>query len=113
MTEELKPCPFCGGEAYLHEFKSYVMPQSFWVMCNQCGIGTKEFIGFNGKTKAIKTWNKRQEMTATWEPTDEEYQWKCSNCYETFDYDYPSSIYSSLLYCPNCGARMRKQKQEE
>ena len=59
MTEELKPCPFCGGEAYLHECKSYVIPQSFLVMCNQCGVETKEFIGVNSKTRAIEAWNGR------------------------------------------------------
>ena len=108
MTEELKPCPFCGGKAQLVDEDTGDM-KTYYVLCDRC----VQTYPFSQKERAIEYWNRRQEMIATWEPTDEEYQWKCSNCYETFDYDYPSSIYSSLLYCPNCGARMRKQKQED
>ena len=58
MSEELKPCPFCGGEPYLQEFNGYTEPQYSCVRCH-CGVETKQFVGFNGKTKAIEVWNRR------------------------------------------------------
>lgn len=59
MSEELKPCPFCGGEAYMEG--DLVKKQDgfgFWfVACkNNCGV----MLGyFPTDDKAIKAWNKR------------------------------------------------------
>lgn len=52
MSEELKPCPFCGGEAKL--------PNSggvFWAICNNCC--TYQQITHD-RAEAIAAWNKRQ-----------------------------------------------------
>ncbi len=49
---KLKPCPFCGGEAYLGE--SWENTKS--VQCSICGCGTRHFLN---KLDAIETWNKR------------------------------------------------------
>lgn len=46
MSEELKPCPFCGG--------SDVSPSSFDVKCMECGV---EMPG--GTERAIAAWNRR------------------------------------------------------
>lgn len=51
---ELKPCPFCGGEAFLEEEK-ICDEMSFWfVICMKCG-GSK----FSDKNLAVKAWNRR------------------------------------------------------
>ena len=51
---ELKPCPFCGGEAEaVYGFYDY----NYWgVMCKECGcyIG-----GYEPKEKHIEAWNRR------------------------------------------------------
>ena len=47
---ELKPCPFCGGEAVL------VGSKYFWVCCKECGTESKA----DGiKKVVINKWNTR------------------------------------------------------
>lgn len=65
MPNELKPCPFCGGEAKL-------VTHSFWnertqahtdhtysVKCSKCFAETYQF--YNEKTNAIDIWNRRTD----------------------------------------------------
>ena len=54
MTEELKPCPFCGGKAEISYFDSSC--QCYDVECNDCGAC---LMGFEEREEAIETWNKR------------------------------------------------------
>lgn len=54
MMSELKPCPFCGGEAEL-----YTSNVSALVECNYCGACIGACVGHNAKANAIKAWNKR------------------------------------------------------
>ena len=61
---ELKPCPFCGGEAAL-----YVMPEGgICVKCWNCGARSKIRVdddSFSKPTNAtksvIKAWNRRAD----------------------------------------------------
>lgn len=67
MNDELKPCPFCGGEAkaFQHGDVGYV------VQCRRCGIWNAgyhaawshitedEFSGFVDEESAIAAWNCR------------------------------------------------------
>ena len=60
MSDELKPCPFCGGEARLQEFDD----GSGGVLCSECGFMplTHASYGRNkSKQKAIAEWNQRPE----------------------------------------------------
>lgn len=50
MPEELKPCPFCGGEGQ-------ISPDEDIVYCIECGVS---YADFDGKT-AIELWNTRHE----------------------------------------------------
>lgn len=55
MTE-LKPCPFCGGEAYIVKgFSDLHM-----ILCEDCG-STASFQHKEGRQEAIKAWNRRAE----------------------------------------------------
>lgn len=56
MTEKLKSCPFCPGEAAIVNFKPH-QPEGYWqVMCRKCGIKTRYH---QGKYDAVKAWNTR------------------------------------------------------
>lgn len=53
MSEELKPCPFCGGTAYIHELSDRL----YIVMCD-CGASS----GIEGTEKeAAAAWNRRAD----------------------------------------------------
>ena len=61
MSDELKPCPFCGGDAVLRT--TIESPDYFeaWytVHCDMCGVK----IGAEYKSDAISHWNKRMEAS--------------------------------------------------
>ena len=51
MTEELKPCPFCGGEAKCIEFYGL-----YHVICCNCYIAGKDC---SIRESAVSAWNNR------------------------------------------------------
>lgn len=55
---ELKPCPFCGGEAFMIEEQDADEPSvnTIKVMCGECSCQTDKH--YNEKY-AIKEWNRR------------------------------------------------------
>lgn len=64
MNKELKPCPFCGGEAVIntiephtHEFATFMpdYPGSTFVECTGCTCA----LSGDTEEKAIKAWNRR------------------------------------------------------
>ena len=63
--EELKTCPFCGGDARL---RPWVAPgrsemDPFWVACcDDCGNMTWPY---SGKEAAVMRWNRRVGQTGT------------------------------------------------
>jgi len=60
MDEELKPCPFCGGDAGVseirarHAFSAYCSGRS-----HQCAV-TVETAGYESRERAIAAWNTRR-----------------------------------------------------
>ncbi len=63
MTQELKPCPFCGGEAEL--MTGNVRGKRYaWCECLQCGVATLGY--YNGTEderikQARDMWNRRAD----------------------------------------------------
>lgn len=57
MSEELKPCPFCGSEDVVLQ-ESIIYPGEYYVCCNVCGILTNRY---SNRSLAISAWNKRVE----------------------------------------------------
>ena len=59
MSDKLKPCPFCGGNAHIED----IMNATWMIVCNECG-GSVSF-GLDGcdatKDEAITAWNRRVE----------------------------------------------------
>ena len=56
---ELKPCPFCGSHAHVHEdqrflAKKYNFPK-WYIVCYGCGIRTPTVT----MEQAVKFWNRR------------------------------------------------------
>ncbi len=57
MSEKLKPCPFCGGDASIYEVTSEEENFSgYMVSCDDCGCGTT---AFDVQDMAVQSWNKR------------------------------------------------------
>ena len=45
MSEELKPCPFCGGEAVLiRKGSPFSRALEFYVSCTSCEYTTRSFV---------------------------------------------------------------------
>jgi Lar family restriction alleviation protein len=59
MSDELKPCPFCGGKAELR-IRDVNMPKEFQVRCNgfTCKVRPETDL-FIEREDAIAAWNKR------------------------------------------------------
>lgn len=58
---ELKPCPFCGGEAGIHfhsELNEYYISEidAVYIYCKHCDATTGPFLK---KEVAIEAWNRR------------------------------------------------------
>lgn len=53
MDEKMKPCPFCGGRAYI-----VTLSKTHFVACSNlnCRANVGEYID---EEKAIKAWNRR------------------------------------------------------
>ena len=59
---DLKPCPFCGGEAEVTDKDNYGFSNGDWmVFCNECHT----YLGFDSQyetpEQAIEAWNRRTE----------------------------------------------------
>lgn len=58
---EIKPCPFCGGEAHTHKANRFI----WYVFCTKCNINTDGMLINGGlerpksEQEAIEHWNNR------------------------------------------------------
>ncbi|MBR2208098.1 MAG: Lar family restriction alleviation protein [Synergistaceae bacterium] len=59
MSEELKPCPFCGGEAEVCADEN----EEYFVSCTKCtalfGYCTDTWGEYETEAAAIEAWNRR------------------------------------------------------
>lgn len=117
--EPLKPCPCCGGEAWLKDNGyeepeidsngAYVgmdinEPDYIWVECQSCGLTS---LGAGTPEEAISKWNQRAS-------NDVKYGvWKiitfhngCTPDYDCVCSECGASGTPDKNYCPNCGAKM-------
>lgn len=119
MDEELKPCPFCGGEVnvYVRDgdnnsaiiFGSAKMVR---IKCPDCFCDIQvnencfeDVITFDEMLDyAIEQWNTRAERTCIINP-DADFTF-CDSCDAMFALDYFDQQWK---YCPNCGAKVVKK----
>ena len=112
MNEELKPCPFCGGEAAIKHVTQLWEPRdSYWAACERCRMSGKHH---NTEAEAISAWNARAERTC---------EWRLKHSGTMFDgfgrsacgfefYESKTIRGATELepnYCPNCGAKVIHQ----
>lgn len=108
MIQELKLCPFCGGEAKIENVDSYKHPgERWWVLCD-CGVIFSS--GLNGsyqsEEEAFTAWNQRSERTCI-TITSPHGVHACSECGEHFSLaDCFTELAEHPSYCPNCGAKV-------
>ena len=63
MNNKLKPCPFCGGEAKIHncaelenETARVIYSGKIGIHCAVCRVAT---IPYENMTQAVEAWNRR------------------------------------------------------
>ncbi len=109
MTEQLKPCPFCGGEPEL-EGRSEVYYDNKRYICSQCHAGS----WYSKKeSEARKYWNNAwNEDEADWKPVKSIFGFnlfKCSRCGHEIrlaeSKDNP--LTEQYSFCPYCGVHMK------
>lgn len=94
MSDEIKPCPFCGGEA---EYGLTMAGEE--VYCTACYANMPRMTTAD---EAIGRWNARSERTCRRVPGKMHYgerRPKCSEC----GYGLGDSRWD---YCPKCGAKV-------
>lgn len=107
MSEELKPCPFCGGEAHIKEVVS-ACEKLYTVGCpdSEC-MGYETWLLKPTVDEAVAAWNRRAERTCRYvrDHMGVAGNWfcKCSECGAEFD---ERVVDSHFVYCPECGARV-------
>ena len=125
MSDELKVCPFCGGDARIH---SKVLAEGFdsgyWAVCDECGKG--DTLSHESEEDAAAAWNARAAVAdeqlamavhdgRAWQAVREckleECEWgngqctwgcRCTACGDKFE--HTSGI--TLNFFPNCGAKV-------
>ena len=111
MTENLRPCPFCGGEADVHYFAHD--DSECTVMCSNqncrasvsarsCGSMTTAY------NRARKLWNRRAERTCRNLNPPSCRDFECSECGESSEFT-PGFMPN---YCPHCGARVEEASDD-
>ena len=68
MSKELKPCPFCGGEARfrIYDLKGYCGNYEYTIRCDNCNIQFREDDVYQNeiiaRQKVIDKWNTRKPI---------------------------------------------------
>ncbi len=102
MTEELKPCPFCGGKAVIaHPKKADLFTyDKYYVQCTKCKATASTVSAWEMRTECAATDTLTTERTAkvVHKQTDVNgMPWgKCGEC--------NNLVFGN--YCSNCGAKM-------
>lgn len=110
MSERLKPCPCCGGEA--KEFTGEdAAPHRWTVECDACGA----HVGSGTRHRARTKWNRRTRRTCYVESSHMEQEigdysyleveLSCGHAF-TWDDGTPPD------YCPYCGAKVVSDERD-
>lgn len=98
---ELKPCPFCGGGAYVSELRD-----GMWrAICMSCNASGNNYFT---EAEAVKAWNTRIERTCH-ETTIDKFFRGCDSCGYMWEVFYGIGKRERPNYCPNCGAKVASE----
>lgn len=100
MSEELLPCPFCGGEA----IDSEIEPGNWRIGCNNVQCRGDWFASkfYPTKAAAITAWNTRTELTA--KPTRDKLGFAyCGECGWNI-----GAATAPFRYCSHCGRKVEE-----
>ena len=112
MSEELKPCPFCGGSGTMRKTRD-VYGTFCYAECLECGAiarGVYSMSDERAESSAAKRWNRRAERTCGelrgeprhdaigYSAAHEDDELWCEHCDIELD--------DSWRFCPNCGSRI-------
>lgn len=119
MSDELKPCPFCGSEAdfWFHNAGGDDEYEALIIDCKECSANMERWVAKYSKTFAedvtktkaemIEEWNTRTERTAKVTQVERGSTtllvWRCENCGQ---YMHRASWAREVNYCSHCGARL-------
>lgn len=95
MSEELKPCPFCGGEALFETYGGTACA----VVCQTCHCGTATARLYDGM-EAVKAWNRRAERTCLAKPYEVDGE---TGFYDCIECECGEVNDVSARYCNGCG----------
>ena len=101
---DLKPCPFCGGEAEkLTSIDGFTS-----IGCLNCNPFYGVMIQRNTEAEAIAAWNTRAERTCRSTTDDSAWCFVCSECGKSFPRNklHLAHNHGEINYCPNCGAKV-------
>lgn len=93
---DLKPCPFCGGEAHLSNWSD-----GAYVWC-ECGVKTEVYLHSGCVDKAIEAWNRRTDDHFREVKEMIKVDWMDGDPY----CDCGQELRDSFVYCPGCGAKL-------
>lgn len=69
MDDILKPCPFCGGAAFLDNLsESRKAARDWYVHCTICNV--QQIVENESRDAAVSAWNSRHVTVATWRPIE-------------------------------------------
>lgn len=130
MNIELKPCPFCGGEAEARmspNSRSEEGESFYEVRCKKCGVHVtgKSFnfwtVEYNAEKpqdllSAVERWNKQAKRkdgrkTSKWIYTgfvgNQIQMGRCPECLNIVSYDAETGIsFENYKFCPFCGCHL-------
>ena len=132
MSDELKPCPFCGCKNIVIRKYTAVAGVHYYAQCDSANGGCGANIDSRTtKKSAVEAWNRRKEVRhgewikkEHWIPLPRDYEvsydsdyddcydekthswkekhWHCSCC----NYEASQDIKPVHKYCSHCGAKM-------
>lgn len=112
-TDELKPCPFCGGEAEIVTLDIWDKNAPVGVGCSMCPVILAEYSDykrFATEADAIEAWNTRAELGGTCKMAKRMFlpMWTCSACGVSNGGILGVSEYEPPNSCPSCGRKVER-----